>query len=118
MFSEFIFLLVSLQFPACVPAGQCDSFAVSHSSANMHSSDLVAVRRNKEVTTSVLKFQTTSYHSVFDPYLWFNASNHLILILNKIFQHNSILGAFLLKPVLVGTCPSAMEFICYKHFCP
>lgn len=31
---------------------------------------------------------------VFDPYLWFNAFNHLILILNKIFQHNSILEAF------------------------
>lgn len=49
---------------------------------------------------------------VFDPYLWFNAFNHLILILNKIFQHNSILEAFFLIPVSAGTCPSAMEFIC------
>lgn len=117
MFSEFIFLLVSLQFPACVPAGQCDSFAVSHSSAE-HALQWLGSSKEEQGTTSVLKFQTTSYHSVFDPYLWFNASNHLILILNKIFQHNSILGAFLLKPVLVRTCPSAMEFICYKHFCP
>lgn len=33
MFSQFLFLLlVSLQFPTCVPVGQCDSFAVSQSS--------------------------------------------------------------------------------------